>query len=625
MYLAEKYDLIIVGAGHAGVEAALAGARLGLCTGLFTVNMDAISLMACNPAIGGTAKGHLVREVDALGGQMALCADATFMQIKMLNTAKGPAVHSLRSQQDKKKYQAAMKWTLENTPNLALVQAEVVRILEEGGRAAGVVTAAGGMYRAKAVVLATGVYLKSRVIIGEYTANQGPSGLAAANHLSASLLELGFGLQRFKTGTPARVDARSVDFSKTTPQYGDEKIVPFSFLSGKIEREQVPCYLTYTNEQTHQIIRDNIHRSPLYSGKIDGVGPRYCPSIEDKVVKFPDKDRHQLFLEPEGADTNEMYVQGMSSSLPEEVQKALYRTIPGMENVHFVRTAYAIEYDCIDPTQLKLSLETKKLPGLFCAGQINGTSGYEEAAAQGVLAGINAAMCIREKEPVILGRADAYTGVLVDDIVTKGTREPYRMMTSRAEYRLLLRQDNADERLTRIGREAGLVSDGRYNVFMRKMEQIQEEMKRLERESISAKAATGFFGAETKGMKLAELLARPEVTYGDLVKIGAEIPNLPGEVREQVEIQIKYAGYIKKQAAQVERFKTVESKQLPADFDYGKISGLRIEAKMKLNKYKPENMGQAGRISGVSPADIAVLMVYFAKGIQRQDQEGECV
>lgn len=624
MYLAEKCDLIVVGAGHAGVEAALAGARMGLETILFTINMDAVSLMACNPAIGGTAKGHLVREVDALGGQMALCADATFMQIKMLNMAKGPAVHSLRSQQDKKKYQAAMKCTLENTPNLHLIQGEVVRILEEGGRASGVLTATGGMYTSKAVVLATGVYLKGRVIIGEYTANQGPSGLAAANSLSGSLNELGFDLQRFKTGTPARVDARSIDFSKTIPQYGDEKIVPFSFLSGRIEREQVPCYLTYTNEQTHRIIRENIHRSPLYSGKIDGVGPRYCPSIEDKVVKFPDKERHQLFLEPEGADTSEMYVQGMSSSLPEDVQKALYRTIPGLENVHFVRTAYAIEYDCIDPTQLKLSLETKKLPGLFCAGQINGTSGYEEAAAQGVLAGVNAARYVQGKDPIVLGRADAYLGVLVDDIATKGTLEPYRMMTSRAEYRLLLRQDNADERLTQIGREAGLVSDERYNVFMRKMEQIQKEMSRIEREPVSAKAATEYFGTETRGMKLAEILARPEVAYSDLEKLGTEMPDLPDDVCEQVEVQIKYAGYIKKQADQVERFKTVEGKQLPRDFDYSRISGLRIEAKMKLNKYKPENMGQAGRISGVSPADIAVLMVYFSKGI-RQEQEGECV
>lgn len=625
MYLAEKSDLIVVGAGHAGVEAALAGARMGLDTILFTINMDAISLMACNPAIGGTAKGHLVREVDALGGQMAICADATFLQIKMLNTAKGPAVHSLRSQQDKKKYQVAMKWILENTPNLRLIQGEAVQIIEENGRATGIITATGGMYRSKAVVLATGVYLKSRVIVGEYTANQGPSGLAPANSLSAGLRELGFDLQRFKTGTPARVDKRSIDFSKTVPQYGDENVVPFSFLSGKIERKQVPCYLTYTNEKTHQIIRENIHRSPLYSGKIDGVGPRYCPSIEDKVVKFPDKDRHQLFLEPEGADTNEMYVQGMSSSLPEEVQKALYRTIPGMENVHFVRTAYAIEYDCIDPTQLKLSLETKKLPGLFCAGQINGTSGYEEAAAQGVLAGINAARYVQEKEPVILGRADAYLGVLVDDIATKGTLEPYRMMTSRAEYRLLLRQDNADERLTQIGHNVGLVTNERYDVFMRKMEQIQKELKRVEQEPVSAKTATEYFGTDTKGMKLAEILSRPEVTYNDLEKLGAEIPNLPQDVREQVEIQVKYAGYIKKQAVQVERFKTVESKQLPRDFDYSRISGLRIEAKMKLNKYKPENLGQAGRISGVSPADIAVLMVYFSKGIQPKEQEGECV
>ena len=614
MYEAEKCDLIVVGAGHAGVEAALAGARMGLNTLLFTINMDGISLMACNPAIGGTAKGHLVREVDALGGQMAITADATFMQIKMLNTAKGPAVHSLRAQQDKKKYQAAMKWTLENTPNLRLVQAEVVSVLDTGGRASGVVTATGGKYTARSVVLATGVYLKSRVIIGEYTAGMGPSGLASAGELSQSLLAYGFELQRFKTGTPARVDARSVDFTKTVPQWGDKKIVPFSFLSGKIEREQVPCYLTYTNAKTHEIIRNNLHRSPLYSGKIDGVGPRYCPSIEDKVVKFPNRDRHQLFLEPEGADTNEIYVQGMSSSLPEEVQKQVYRTIPGLENVHFVRTAYAIEYDCINPTQLRLSLETKKLPGLFCAGQINGTSGYEEAAAQGLLAGMNAALYVLGRPPVVLGRADAYAGVLVDDIVTKGTAGPYRMMTSRAEYRLLLRQDNADERLTQIGRDAGLVSDARYDVYMKKMERVRGEMDRLEKQGISAKAASVFFAADTKGMKQSEALARPDVQYADLAKMGADLPDLPEDVAEQVQIQVKYAGYIKKQAMQVERFRSVENKQLPADFDYSRISGLRTEAKYKLNSLKPANLGQASRISGVSPADISVLMVYFSKG-----------
>ena len=623
MYKAEECDLIVVGAGHAGVEAALAGARMGLETILFTINMDGISLMACNPAIGGTAKGHLVREVDALGGQMGLCADATFLQIKMLNTAKGPAVHSLRAQQDKKRYQAEMKQTLENTPHLRLIQGEAVRILEQGGRAAGIVTATGGAYTAKAVVLATGVYLKSRVIIGEYSANIGPSGLAPANSLSGSLTDFGFVLQRFKTGTPARVDARSIDFSKTAPQYGDEKIVPFSFLSGNIVRKQIPCYLTYTNEKTHEIIRNNIHRSPLYSGKIDGVGPRYCPSIEDKVVKFPDKDRHQLFLEPEGADTNEIYVQGMSSSLPEEVQKELYRTIPGMENVHFVRTAYAIEYDCIDPTQLHLSLETKKLPGLFCAGQINGTSGYEEAAAQGLLAGMNAALYIQNRPPVILGRADAYAGVLVDDIATKGTGEPYRMMTSRAEYRLLLRQDNADERLTQIGRDAGLVTDERYDAYMKKKERVQSELARLQTEAVSAKSTSVFFGCDTRGMKLSELLARPDIEYADFAKMGLSMPQLPDEVTQQVQIQIKYAGYIKKQALQVERFKSVEGKQLPPDFDYGRVPGLRIEAKLKLNAMKPANIGQASRISGVSPADISVLLVFFAKGAAREPVQTE--
>ncbi|NLD84136.1 MAG: tRNA uridine-5-carboxymethylaminomethyl(34) synthesis enzyme MnmG [Clostridiales bacterium] len=623
MYNAEKCDIIVVGAGHAGAEAALAAARMGMDTILFTINMDAISLMACNPAIGGTAKGHLVREVDALGGQMALCADETFLQIKMLNTAKGPAVHSLRSQQDKKKYQAAMKRTLENTDNLRLAQGEVVRILEKGGRAAGVATAAGGIYAAKAVVLATGVYLKGRVIIGEYSASQGPSGLAAANLLSRSLLDLGFDLQRFKTGTPARVDARSIDFSKTIPQYGDEKIVPFSFLSGEIRREQAPCYLTYTNEKTHEIIRQNIHRSPLYSGMIDGVGPRYCPSIEDKVVKFPDKDRHQIFLEPEGADTNEIYVQGMSSSLPEEVQKALYRTVPGLSNVHFVRTAYAIEYDCIDPTQLHLSLETKKLPGLFCAGQINGTSGYEEAAAQGLLAGMNAALQIKGRPPVVLGRADAYAGVLVDDIVTKGTAEPYRMMTYRAEYRLLLRQDNADERLTQIGRDAGLVSDERYDIYMKKMDAVRREMERLRTQTMPARDTSALFGGATRGMKLSDLLARPDVTYGDIARMGAAPLDLPADVREQAEIRIKYAGYIKKQEAQVGRFRSVEGRRLPPGFDYAAVPGLRTEARAKLNAGKPENIGQASRISGVSPADISVLMVYFSRGISPGEREAK--
>jgi tRNA uridine 5-carboxymethylaminomethyl modification enzyme len=621
MYDAGKCDIIVVGAGHAGVEAALAAARMGMDTILFTINMDAISLMACNPAIGGTAKGHLVREVDALGGQMALCADKTFMQIKMLNTGKGPAVHSLRAQQDKKKYQAVMKETLENTENLRLAQGEVVRVLESGGRAAGVETATGGRYAARAVILATGVYLKSRVIIGSFSAQQGPSGLAGANHLSQSLLQLGFDLQRFKTGTPARVDKRSIDFSKTIPQYGDEKIVPFSFMSGEIRREQVPCYLTYTNEKTHAVIRRNIHLSPLFSGQIDGVGPRYCPSIEDKVVKFPDKERHQIFLEPEGADTNEIYVQGMSSSLPEEVQKQLYRTVPGLENVHFVRTAYAIEYDCIDPTQLHLSLETKKLPALYCAGQINGTSGYEEAAAQGLLAGMNAALALRGREPVVLGRADAYAGVLIDDIVTKGTMEPYRMMTSRAEYRLLLRQDNADERLTQIGRDAGLVTDVRYDTYMRKMEALRGEMERLSSVNVRAADASALTGTVARGMKLAELLARPEITYRDLEKINAAGEGLPEDVREQAQIRIKYAGYIKKQAAQVMRFKSVEGKRLPPDFDYTTIPGLRIEARAKLNSAKPENIGQASRISGVSPADISVLLVYFARGIKTEEGE----
>lgn len=612
-----RYDIIVVGAGHAGCEAALAAARMGKKTLLMTMNLDSIALMACNPAIGGTAKGHLVREVDALGGEMGLAIDDTFIQIKMLNTGKGPAVHSLRAQADKRKYHERMKAAIENTDHLYLKQGEVESILEENGKVKGVVTNCGAKIYCGALILATGVYLKSRVIVGEFSANQGPAGLSPANSLSASMEELGITLQRFKTGTPARVDRRSIDFSKTTPQYGDKEIIPFSFMNRKIDREQVPCYLTYTNEKTHEIIRQNLHRSPLYSGNIKGTGPRYCPSIEDKVVRFADKERHQLFLEPEGLSTNEMYVQGMSSSLPEDVQIALYRTIPGLEHVEFMRPAYAIEYDCIDPLQMKLSLELKHISGLFTAGQLNGTSGYEEAAAQGIIAGINAVQYLREEPPVVLGRDEAYTGVLIDDLATKGTREPYRMMTSRAEYRLLLRQDNADERLTGIGRRVGLVSDARYDRFMYKQEAVKKEIERLQTTNESPEKINALM--EEKGeqrvsgsFSLAALLKRPMITYEDLAMI-TELPEIDDDIIRQVQTKIKYEGYIEKQLRQVEQFKNLEYKRLPQDIDYTEIQGLRLEAQAKLNQQKPENLGQASRISGVSPSDIAVLTVYLAK------------
>lgn len=652
----ENYDAVVVGAGHAGCEAALALARLGFKTIVFTVAVDSIALMPCNPNIGGTSKGHIVRELDALGGEMGKCIDKTFIQSKMLNVSKGPAVHSLRAQADKQAYTRQMRQTLENQENLTIRQAEVAELITEeknGARVArpynenveldtsfvevnanlvgassaspkkiiGVKTVSGAIYYAKTVILATGVYLKARCLYGNVIEHTGPNGLKAANLLTESLLKEGITIKRFKTGTPARIDKRSIDFSKMEEQKGDVPIVPFSFFTNpeSIQKEQVSCWLTYTNEKTHDIIRKNIERSPLFSGVIEGTGPRYCPSIEDKVMKFPDKDRHQIFVEPEGLYTNEMYLSGMSSSLPEDVQHEIYKTMPGFENAVIVRNAYAIEYDLIDATELKPSLEFKNIKGLFGAGQINGSSGYEEAAGQGLMAGINAARLMQGKEPIILKRSDAYIGVLIDDLVTKDSTEPYRMMTSRAEYRLLLRQDNADLRLTELGYEAGLISKERLDYVNEKIEMIKKEVERLKNTHVGANEKINSFLKKhgttelLSGVTLSDLCKRPELTYEKVLEIDEGRPHLPKEVSEQVGIEIKYEGYISREMQQVENFKKMENKKIPNDFDYDKVQNLRIEARQKLKKFKPENIGQASRIIGVSPADIAVLVVYLKK------------
>lgn len=618
-YVYEEFDIAIVGVGHAGCEAALACARLGMKTIVFTVSIDSIALMPCNPNIGGSSKGHLVKEIDALGGEMGKNIDRTFIQSKMLNCSKGPAVHSLRAQADKRDYSSSMRRVLENTKNLTIKQAEVTELLTEDGKITGVKTFSEAVFPCRAVVLCTGTYLKARCIYGDVSTYTGPNGLMAANHLTDSLKSLGIEMYRFKTGTPARIDKRSIDFSKMEEQKGDEVIVPFSFTNQRedIEKEQVSCWLTYTNQATHDIIRANLDRSPLYSGNIKGTGPRYCPSIEDKVVRFADKERHQVFLEPEGNDTNEMYVGGMSSSLPEDVQLAMYRSVKGLEHAEIVRNAYAIEYDCINPNQLKPSLEFKKISGLFSGGQFNGSSGYEEAAAQGLMAGINAVRKLQGKEPVVLDRSQGYIGVLIDDLVTKETKEPYRMMTSRAEYRLLLRQDNADLRLTKIGYEIGLIHEERYQHLLEKEAMIAEEIKRVRHVNIGAgkrvQEILERLGSTplNSGISLAELIKRPECTYDNLAKLDEQRKELPYEVREQVNINIKYEGYIKRQLRQIEQYKKLEKKVIPEDVDYQEIGSLRLEARQKLEKIRPVSIGQASRISGVSPADISVLLIYL--------------
>ena len=620
-YLEETYDIVVVGAGHAGCEAALACARLGLETIVFTVSVDSIALMPCNPNVGGSSKGHLVRELDALGGEMGKNIDKTFIQSKMLNESKGPAVHSLRAQADKQEYSRQMRKTMENTEHLTIRQAEVSELIVEDGQIKGVKTFSGAIYHAKAVVLCTGTYLRARCIYGDVSNPTGPNGLQAATHLTDSLIANGIEMFRFKTGTPARADKRSIDFSKMEEQFGDKRVVPFSFSTDpeSVQKEQASCWLTYTNQETHKIIRDNLSRSPLFSGAIEGTGPRYCPSIEDKVVKFPDKERHQVFVEPEGLYTNEMYLGGMSSSLPEDVQYAMYRTVPGLEHVRIVRNAYAIEYDCINSLQLKSTLEFKKIRGLFAGGQFNGSSGYEEAAVQGFMAGVNASMEVLGIEQVVLDRSQAYIGVLIDDLVTKENHEPYRMMTSRAEYRLLLRQDNADLRLREIGHNIGLVSDEEYEHLLEKKAQIDAEIERLEKATIGGTPKVQELLAKYEstplksGTTLAELIKRPELDYEKLAEVDEKRPELAFDVQEQVNIEIKYEGYIKRQMQQVAQFKKLEGRKLPENFDYAQVNSLRKEAVQKLNKIQPSTIGQASRISGVSPADISVLMVYLER------------
>jgi len=616
MFESGYYDVVVIGAGHAGCEAALASARMGCSTLLLSINLDSIAMMPCNPSIGGTGKGHLVREIDALGGEMGLNIDKAFIQSRMLNTAKGPAVHSLRAQADKQLYHIEMKKVLENQENLDAKQGEVIEILVENNVIKGVVLKTGAVYHSKAVILATGTYLGGKIFIGGVHYESGPNGLAPSKELTKSLKKIGIQLRRFKTGTPARVDRKTLDFSKMEEQPGDEKIVPFSFMNDSLTIEQVPCWLTYTNKETHQIIREDIHRSALYGGEIEGTGPRYCPSIEDKVVRFADKERHQLFIEPEGLSTNEMYVQGMSTSLPEDVQVKFYQSIPGLENVKVMRPAYAIEYDCIDPLQLNLTLECKDIECLFSAGQFNGSSGYEEAAAQGLIAGMNAALKIKGMEPFVLDRSEAYIGVLIDDLVTKGTNEPYRMMTSRAEYRLVLRQDNADLRLTETGYRLGLVKDNRYEKYLEKKELIEKELDRLKNTFVTPAEANDFLGslnsAEIKsGISLYDLIRRPELDYENIKVIDLDRPEIREDISKQCEIQIKYEGYIEKQLKQIDQFKKLENRKLYHDIDYTLIEGLRLEARQKLNKIKPLSVGQASRISGVSPADISVLIIYL--------------
>ena len=619
-YKAGKYDIVVIGGGHAGIEASLASARLGKSTAMFIINMDTLANMPCNPSIGGTSKGHLVREIDALGGQMGKSADACYIQSKMLNSSKGPAVHSLRAQIDRKKYHMYMKNILENEENLDIYQAEVTDIIYDG-KIKGVKTKTGAIYDAKSVIVTTGTYLKGKVIIGDVSYESGPDGVFPANKLSESLKELGIELRRFKTGTPARMNSKDLDYSKMEVQYGDDNVKSFSFDNEEdeemLKKEQIKCYLTYTNLDTHKVIKDNIHRSPLYSGKVKGIGPRYCPSIEDKVMRFKDKERHQIFIEPMGNNTNETYIQGMSSCLPEDVQIQMYRTVPGLENAKMMRPAYAIEYDCIDSTNLDLSLEYKGIPGLFFAGQVNGSSGYEEAAAQGLIAGINAVRKIDKRKPLILDRSEAYIGVLIDDLVTKGTNEPYRMMTSRSEYRLMLRQDNADLRLTEKGHKIGLVTEEKYNKFVKKKFMIDEEIERVKNVKVSPneknnKTLESLGSSKLEvGMKLADLLKRTELNYANTRELDKERKKLPLSVQEQVEIQIKYEGYIKLQLEQINAFKKLETKKLSTDIDYEQIKGLSLEARQKLNKQKPLSIGQASRISGVSPSDISVLLIYI--------------